>query len=408
MRPFPTLEEMRYNPIMPTNRTLLFLAIAVAIPLWAWAQAQGPDEATDSATPAVSPLLPGGKPIEPPANPAEQVIDEAAKKLRDLEAVAADIRMEADILGQTFQVIGKYRKGAEFRLLLQLDIEGLGDVNGSIQQVCDGETLWEINEILESQNLRRLSLPPILEVLQKPEVDAELREDLLAQIGFTGPHALLEGLRRSFAFDQQEEATLDGQEVWVLRGAWKDREALSLPGAPHAPPDAPADSIAGAAAFLPPYVPGTAELWLGKEDGWPYKLVLQGRTPSVLRDTRAIGPDGRPIGHKAASAKERATEISLLYQQQPNPESTEFLFSPPPGTEVQDDTERAVAALEAQLADTLARRRDAAAAAGQDDGDLLDQSITAPRPDAANPIESPPPPPPAQSPETFRSSVPPR
>ena len=30
--------------------------------------------------------------------------------------------------------------------------------------------------------------------------------------------------------------------------------------------------------MLPPYIPGDALLYLGKEDGWPYKLILKGQT----------------------------------------------------------------------------------------------------------------------------------
>lgn len=402
--PFPTLEEMRYNPIMPTNRILPLLVIAGALPLWAWGQSPGPSPATDAQAP--SPLVPGGKAAEPPATPAEKIIDDAAKKLRALESVAADVTMDADILNQRFQVVGQYLKGPNYRILLRLDIEGLGDVTGTIQQVCDGKTLWEINQILDSRSLRKITLQPLLEVLQRPEADAEIRDQLLTQIGFAGPHALLEGLRKSIAFDQMEESTLDGQPVWILRGAWKDRAALSLPGAPNVPPDAPASSIVGAAAFLPPYVPGSAELWLGKEDGWPHKLILQGRTPSILRDNRILGPDGRPVGRKSIDRKERPTAITLLYKRKEAPAATDFLFTPPPGVEVSDDTDRAVAALEAQLADAAARKRNAAA--GEGSGELLDQPITAPRPDGGPTPKSPPPPPPAQSPETFRSSVPPQ
>ncbi len=406
--PIPTLEEMRYHPIMPTNRTLPLLVVAAALPLWAWAQSPG--QAPAPGNPAPSPLVPGGKKAEPPSTPAEQVIDEAAKKLRATESLAADVTMDADILNQKFRVVGQYLKGPSFRILLRLDVEGLGDVTGTIQQVSDGATLWEVNQILESRSLRKIALQPLLAVLQKPEVDAEVRDQLLMQIGFAGPHALLEGLRKTMAFDQIEEGTLEGQTVWIIRGAWKDRAALGLPGAPNVPADAPAQSIVGAAAFLPPYVPGSVELWLGKEDGWPHKLILKGHIPSILRDDRILGPDGRPVGRKAMNRKERPTEILLLYKKKDKTvEDTDFLFTPPPGVDVQDDTDRAVTALEAQLAQIAASKRNAAAG-GEGEGELLDQPITAPRPEGETVPSSPapPPPPPAVSPETFRSSASPK
>ena len=67
------------------------------------------------------------------------------------------------------------------------------------------------------------------------------------------------------------------------------------------------------AAFLPPYIPMDATLYLGKEDGWPYKLVLVGRKPSTVFETARLGPDGRPIGAKSSIEKIDPSEITLTY-----------------------------------------------------------------------------------------------
>lgn len=405
--PIPTLEEMRYNPIMPTNRIAALLAAAAVLPLVAWAQDPPQGPATDASTPASSsPLVPGGKAAEPPASEAEKAIDEAAAKLRATESLAADIAVDVDMLSQRFRVVGQYLKGPSYRVLLRLQLEGLGDVSGNFQQISDGAVLWELNQILDGpRSLRKITLQPLMAVLNKPEADPEIRDRLLTQIGFAGPEALLNGLRKSIAFNQMEESTLDGRPVLIVRGTWKDRESLGLPQAPNIPPDAPDQAIVGAAAFLPLYVPSAVELWIDREDGWPHRLSLKGQAPSVLRDDRILGPDGRPIGRKSLNRKERPTSITLVYRRQEKaPEPSDFLFTPPTGQDVQDDTDQAVAALEAEMDRAAALKRNAAG----DAGDLLDQPLTAPRPDGGPDSKAPPAPAPAPSPETFRSTAPPQ
>ena len=119
------------------------------------------------------------------------------------------------------------------------------------------------------------------------------RSQALAQIGLSGPETLLLGLRRTVKFDLKEEGELDGIKVWKFRGTWRSRQGLvGVDGRPVA-----------AGGFLPPYIPMDATLYLGKENGWPYKLVLVGRKPSVLFETRRIGPDGRRSVRRARSRR---------------------------------------------------------------------------------------------------------
>ena len=56
-----------------------------------------------------------------------------------------------------------------------------------------------------------MSIKPIFERLNSPEIDAKTRDQIMTQMGFAGPDALLVGLRKSVKFDQKEEGTLDGK-----------------------------------------------------------------------------------------------------------------------------------------------------------------------------------------------------
>ena len=83
-------------------------------------------------------------------------------------------------------------------------------------------------------------------------------------------------------------------------------------------------------------------LYLGKKDGWPYKIVLVGKVPTILQDTRRIGPDGRPIGSRSSIEKIEPSKIELIYtnvQLNPDIRAEEFAFQAPPNAQVEDTTE---------------------------------------------------------------------
>src|SRR5271157_4897219 len=212
----------------------LFLTGALAWTIQAPAQAPQPSAAQPpaSAAPApppatgAAPAAAAGKPGEPPQEPpteAERLIDLAIKKIAGVKSVSADMVQNIVMLKQKFDIKGRYLKGPDSRTYLKLTVSGLPDSNGTLLQVCDGETLWEYQQILESQNYRKLSIKPIFERLNSPDIDANTRDQILHQMGFAGPDALLVGLRKSVRFDQKEEDTLDGKAMWVLRGTWRNR-----------------------------------------------------------------------------------------------------------------------------------------------------------------------------------------
>jgi hypothetical protein len=131
-------------------------------------------------------------------------------------------------------------------------------------------------------------------------------------------------------------------------------------------------------------------IYLGEEDLWPYKVTLAGKLPSILEDTRAVGPDGRRMGSKKSIQQPLVTQIELMYGDVklngPVPDE-EFVFQAPPGVQVEDDTKRILDGLE-QAATVRAAQKKAEAAKGGDDS-LLNQTIPVPK--AAPPAEPPPP-----------------
>ncbi len=349
-KPIPTLEKKRYNPTMPKNRFFPWLMLAAFL----------------LAIPGLAQVLPGGSSASGPASladstelpptEAEKALDAAIEKLKAVETTAADVELSADILGQSFRVVGQYMKAPNLRSLINLKVEGLGDVTGELQQVCDGIAFWDYQRVLESPRLRKVTLAPILKVLEKPEADATLKQSFLDNLGLAGPEAVLSGLRQSVMFDQMESGTLEEKAVVVIRGRWKDRVALAMPGGPQA---------AQGSGELPPYVPSIVTVWVGEEDGWPYQVKLEGRMPLIPMDDRVIGPSGRVEGRKSASKVEKPSSILMHYRKSDHEvRLSDFVFQVPPNVEAMDDTDQIVTLMENQLAEqALRRRREAAGAA---------------------------------------------
>jgi outer membrane lipoprotein-sorting protein len=242
---------------------------------------------------------------EQTATTAERLIDEAINQIARLDSVAADFVQTVEMLNQRFTIKGRYLKASDRRIYLQLTVAGTDDNKFTSLQVCDGETLWDFQRVLDSRVFTRLAIKPILERLSSPDLDPKTKESTITKMGFAGTESLLVGLRKYYKFNSidKEEILADGKVLWILKGTWA--RAPSLIG-----PDARPVSPRG---VMPPYIPGVATLYLGKADYWPYKLVLFGEPPTVPIDTRRRGLNGEPIGARSSIEKFEPTRVVLTY-----------------------------------------------------------------------------------------------
>jgi outer membrane lipoprotein-sorting protein len=324
-----------------------------------------------------------------PATEAEVIIDKAIKKITDLQSVAADLEEEVEMLGQKFTIKGRYLKAPNRRVYFRMSLPrvddssassaGLRDSGGTTLQVCDGETLWDYQRILESEMYHKLSIKPILDRLNSPDLDPKIRDSALNSMGFAGPETLLAGLRKYIKFDQKEDGQFDGKKVWVLRGTWKNRQGIVTFNSQPVPPTGP----------LPPYVPSLATLYLGKDDSWPYKVDLVGRPMTELIDTRPRGPDGRPIGARRTIERPTPSRIVLVYSNVKLNVAIrvdEFAFQAPTTANVDDNTELILKGLDQAIANEAARKRSEAT---RKDGQVLEQPIDIPAPPPAATDTSP-------------------
>ncbi len=378
----PYLEKLPYIYTMPHKRTeslapavFTLLALAAIVPVGQPALAQEPKTPPASVPappPASAPAAgPGGaKPAEPAPEPpteAERLIDEAIKKIAGLKSVSADLVQTVDMLKQKFEIRGRYLKAPSSRIYLRLSVSGLPDSAGTSVKVCDGETLWDYQQIFDSKSYHKLSIKPVFERLNSPDMDPKIRDQLVTQLGFSGPEALLVGLRTSIKFDIKEEDIIDGKPVWVLRGAWRNRSGLVGPDQRPLPPTGP----------LPAYVPSIATLTVGKDDGWPYKLVMVGKVPTILVTPRA-GSQKAPSGKRPADQIE-PIQLTLVYsgvKLNPEIKADEFVFSAPSNVPVEDNTELTIKRLDQLIQSQLMQKR---AEAARQEGPVLEQQIDIPK-----------------------------
>jgi outer membrane lipoprotein-sorting protein len=347
---------------------LLTLCLSPASAQQAPVGAQGP-----AASPPTGGLGPDAqaKEKEEPPTPSERFIDEAKAKLAKLQSFAADVEQRVDMLNQHFTLKGRALKAPQNRVYFRLTLSGLPDTSGTTLQVCDGDTLWDYQQILQQQIYHKFSVKPVMERLNSPELDPKFREQYREGMGFAGPETLLAGLRRLFRFEQEKvETKLGDKAVWKLVGTWKDRKSLTGPD----------QRMVNQFGMLPPYIPGLAILYLGKDDGWPYQLELTGQKPTILQDTRKIGPDGRPIGSRSSIETVDPTKIVLVYSDvklNPTLNIDEFVFQAPPAASVDDGTEMIVKFLDSQIAMQAQQKK---AETTKKEGPVLDQPLDIPPP----------------------------
>ncbi len=348
---------MGYIPTMPYSRTLPALIFALILPLTGLAQ----DPAQTPASPA---------PPTDSAAPAQHVLTETINRLRARPKIAAKIVEDVDMLNQKFRLEGNYYKDAGLRVRFELSLKGLGDANSTMLQVCDGKTLWEFNKVLNMQSYRRREIVPILEKLKDPILDDAFRALVNTQLGFGGPEALLMGFRDKVKFDQFSVEAVDGVESFILGGTWKDRKGLMGMNDRPLPDTAP----------LPSYIPSNIRVFVDKVNLWPYRIEMIGNAPSMLQeDTRAIGPDGRPVGVKKAAPKVDPSRVTLRYTlipEDPADFAKQFTFQPPreAANQVEDDTEKFLTNLD-QYIQMETNRKKAEAAKAESDQPLLKTPI---------------------------------
>jgi hypothetical protein len=175
-----------------------------------------------------------------------------------------------ELFGKTLAGSGTYLEqrsayGTMFRLEMRMHL-----VTGpsSFLQVCDGRYLWKYEKIHDTEQLKRTDLLRLDQALEEQGKTKHLD-------GIAWPHRmgglpkLLAGLDRTFDFRLVEQTNLHHVKSWRLIGSWKpDLLGALLPGQSETIEAGKLADLRG----LPPHLPYYVVLFLGQDDGFPYRI----------------------------------------------------------------------------------------------------------------------------------------
>ena len=166
------------------------------------------------AKPTRSPDVPG-----PESSEAKRALDQARQRMLSYSSIQAKLVETVALTNRRFTINGTYLQGGGGDLKLRLEYQvKLGDTEGSILEVCDGQVLWSRNQI---GNDVRISRRDVRQILQAA-ADNGLPENLVTvELGFGGLPGLLASIEQSMQFDHFKEDTADGRKLFVIEGGWK-------------------------------------------------------------------------------------------------------------------------------------------------------------------------------------------
>ena len=365
------------------KRLISAVLISCLAPLIALAQAPAPPPvpATPATPPAAPPLLNSsdGRTVsrrrhhQGPPHGADRRLDRAGCRHAQPEVQAGSA-----IITRT----------PAYRIRLQLKLEGLGDTGSTMLQVCDGKILWDYQKVLKMQQYRKKEITPILKKLEDPNLDAQFRGLVIANMGFGGPEAMLSGLRKvgQVRPDPRGKARggwRHGRRGSALAGTWRDRTGLldlnDRPLAPTAP--------------VAPYVPSNVRVFIGKTNGWPYKIEMIGNAPTIAAPNSIPGRSTPPPAGRSASRGSRPrsfpAKITLAYKaasrsrRSPTRSSSSPLRPTCPATSVKDETEEFPRPARPVYPDDETNRKKAEAAKAEGEALAEAHRSTSNRPDPA-------------------------
>lgn len=203
----------------------------------------------------------------PESPEAKTALDQTRQRLLSYESIKAKLVETVALGSRRFTVKGDYLqgRGADLKLRLEFQVK-LGDTEGALLEVCDGQVLWTRHQVGTDVRISRRDVRQILQAA----ADNGLPDNLITvELGFGGLPGLFASIEKSMQFDQHKEDTADGQKLVVLEGGWKPDMLKAWQGN-------------NPKATLPDYVPSRIRLYLDGESLFPRRILYLGRNAEQL------------------------------------------------------------------------------------------------------------------------------
>lgn len=281
----PNLWQIRYvrNKMKSLPKLTLALMLGLAASYVASGNSRGQaQDAPESKTPSAltkpegeskagrGPLreAPSDSPVAESAE-ARAILDQARQRLLSYQTIKAKL-VETVALGQRrFTVQGVYWQGRSSDLKLKMEYRvKLGDTEGSILEVCDGQVLWTQHHIGSETRITRRDVRQILNAASESGAPENF---ITVELGFGGLPGLFASIGKSMQFDQLKNETIDGQKFVVVEGGWQpDMLKLWKGNNPS--------------AALPDFVPSRVRLYFDPETLFPRRILyLRRNAEQILR-----------------------------------------------------------------------------------------------------------------------------
>ncbi len=194
----------------------------------------------------------------PESPEAKTALDQARQRLLRYESIKAKLVETVALSNRRFTINGSYLqgRGADLKLRLEFQVK-LGDTEGSVLEVCDGQVLWTRHHIGEDVRITRRDVGQILKAAAENGYTDNL---VTVDLGFGGLPGLFASIEQSMQFDQFKEDTADGHKLIVIEGGWRANMLKLWQGNnPNAP--------------LPDYVPARIRIYFDSQSLFPRRIL---------------------------------------------------------------------------------------------------------------------------------------
>ena len=248
----------------------------------------------------------------------------ARDQLLKCSSISANLVETVSVLEKGYKAEGRYLQRAlkpnNWHMRLELVVK-IGESQGSLLEVCDGEVLWTRMEIdlgrkrsvKEGKDITitRRNVAEIMSAARKIG-DQKIETSLIASMGLGGLPGLIASIEENMKFSSIKEDTLREQPVLVIQGTWTDSYASKL--------RAGQQRQGGGSSLLPVYVPDSVRLYFDRETGFPHRIEYRKKVP------------GRDVQRPMVTLD----FLDVALNQPIN--NSEFDYEPPAGTQPQELT----------------------------------------------------------------------
>jgi len=250
----------------------------------------------DETQPAAAEGAPAAADTPQPAEaPDPEVAAAAAKLLRDArdrlyahESVQAHLVERSALGNRRFSAEGRYVSGRFPRLRLEYRVV-VGDCEGVLIEVCDGQVLRTSKEIRRAREAGSTAPPPkameiqvtrkdVEKILKAVETENVPPEAVLqAELGLGGIPTLLSSLERTMQFDARREETFQDHKYVVIQGHWKDEYLQKL-----------GKQLGQSAQIFTPFMPEQVRIYFDEETLFPSRILYLKQATLEPRTYRAV------------------------------------------------------------------------------------------------------------------------